>query len=84
MLLMNEYSSEAIFAYRIEHEDNEPFFWIYFDAFTKLCDENKEFAEKVNNFTDEIFNTVPTYSVTFDKFGQVEDVKRNPPKLKLI
>lgn len=30
------------------------------------------------------FNQLPTYNVSFDEFGDVTDIKQNPPKLKLL
>jgi hypothetical protein len=49
-------------------------------------ESNKEIAEAMRKKADELFNfdLIPSYSVTKDEFGEISDIKRNPPKFKLV
>ncbi|MGO5010815.1 hypothetical protein ACTQ5K_02855 [Niallia sp. Sow4_A1] len=77
---------DAIFVHKIEDENDEWMFDIFYDQFWALRNAHKEeFKEMEDKLFDELgLNQLPTYSVSFDEFGDVADIKQNPPKLKLI
>jgi len=77
---------DAIFIHKIEDENDEWMFDIFYDQFWTFRNAHKE---KFKEIEDKLFdgmglNQLPTYSVSFDEFGDVADIKQNPPKLKLI
>jgi len=77
---------EAIFVHKIEDENDEWMFDIFYDQFWAFRNAHKkEFKEMEEKLFDELgLNQLPTYSVSFDEFGNVADIKQNPPKLKLL
>lgn len=77
---------DAVFVHKIEDENDEWMFDIFYDQFWTFRNAHKEeFKEMEEKLFDELgFNQLPTYNVSFDEFGDVTDIKQNPPKLKLL
>lgn len=70
---------ELIFVHKVESDDDNPFFEIYFDNFVKVLDDNPQLSDELFDDFQEIFGAVPTYS--FNAKGELE---QNKPNLKRI
>ncbi len=77
---------DAVFVHKIEDENDEWMFDIFYDQFWAFRNAHKEeFKEMEEKLFDELgLNQLPTYNVSFDEFGDVADIKQNPPNLKLL
>ncbi|MBA2876880.1 retrotransposon gag family protein [Thermaerobacillus caldiproteolyticus] len=75
----------AIFVEKIEDIDNDVFAEMMFDSIMQKRERDEEVRKQMDEMIDEIFgDKLPTYQVTYDEYLQPIEIKRNPPKLKVI
>ncbi|MGN7942007.1 hypothetical protein [Metabacillus sp. 22489] len=79
---------DMTFINRVEEENDCFAFENKYNLFIKTMLNNDEVRQEMNKVTDEIFDDmfdfIPTYSVTIDGFGRATNVKRNKPTLKIV
>lgn len=66
----------------IEDEDDQYMNRLIMQDILKFRKENPEAARKMDSKLG--LDMIPTYSVKFDAFGEVADIQRNKPNLKLV
>lgn len=70
---------ELIFVHKVESDDDNPFFEIYFDNFVKVLDDNPQLSDDLFDKVQEIFGPIPAYS-----FNAKGELKQNKPNLTLV
>ncbi|EMI11240.1 hypothetical protein [Anoxybacillus gonensis] len=75
---------EAIFIQKVEDDGDCIFFEMVLDHTVGLMESNKDFKEKANQFIQEAFGPMPTYTTVIDEFGDIIELVPNKPNLKVI
>jgi hypothetical protein len=76
--------ADAMFIHKIEDDNYSWICDIYIEDMIKNIKDNPEFKKESSGLFDEITKRIPTYSVQFDEFGEVDQIEKNMPKLRLI
>ncbi|MGE8079263.1 hypothetical protein [Peribacillus loiseleuriae] len=76
--------TDATFVHKIEDNNFDWIGEIYFEDFMHLRETNPEVKKKADGMLDELLMNIPTYTATFDEFGDMESITQNKPKLKLV
>lgn len=73
---------KAIFVEMIEGNSSPYLHDLMIKQIFKTREQHPEIANEMDKKLG--LDLIPTYSVAFDEFGDVSDVKQNPPKLRLV
>ncbi|KOO46412.1 hypothetical protein [Priestia koreensis] len=74
--------AKALFLEKIEDDNHSYFSDMFADHFMNVLHDNKDIKDKLHK--DLGLNHIPTYSVKFDEFGDVINIKQNTYTLELI